>query len=146
MPAVGGRSRSRFVTLLGRPRFDPGNVLHEVAGRVERGPVGGTPGCEHDDGVIALLAGSQLAWAVPPPGGEDRAGWIQAAWVVDWSLTDGDLVVDYQPPPVHVHREEPARVELRHSGPVRLRVSADPAELTAFAAHAREVLPPSGAA
>jgi len=111
-----------YARLLGRPGFDPGNVVCEVEG--------------------ALLVLHELGWVAPPARANQGAGWIQAAWVVGWALDTGELTVDYRPPPILVHHHRPERVELRHTDAQRLRIAADPTELAAFVARASSVLRP----
>jgi hypothetical protein len=116
---------SRFDRLIARPGFDNSRVLYEVHGRVEHGLVdAAVPECHGEDAVVALLVDNELGWAMPPPGG-DCAGWIYQEWIMSWSATGGELVIDYQPDPIHVHYDDPWRVELRITGPFRLRVQAD---------------------
>ena len=131
-----------YARLLGRPGFDPGNVVCEVEGGVEHGPADGAPLERADHGVLALLVRHELGWVAPPARANQGAGWIQAAWVVGWALDTGELTVDYRPPPILVHHHRPERVELRHTDAQRLRIAADPTELAAFVARASSVLRP----
>jgi len=132
----------RYARLLGRPGFDPGNVVDEIDGRVEHGPVDGAPPDRAGPGVLALLRGDELGWVAPPVGPDHGAGWIQGAWVLGWTLDAGDLVVDYRPPPILVHHHRPPRVELRHPDAQRLHLTADPTGLAAFVTRASAVLRP----
>lgn len=133
------RSR-RFAALLGRPGFNPLNVLCEVEGAVAHGPVGAAPVCRGDSGVLALLVGRELGWVVPPVQGGECAGWIQAAWITRWASDADQLTIEYQPPPLHVHHHGWPQVEIRLSEPRLLRITSDPAELVAFVDRAADVL------
>jgi hypothetical protein len=136
----GGRRRGRFARELGRPGFDPRNVVCEVDALVEHGTVGGPPSCRAAGGVVALVRGRQLAWVAPPVRDGNRAGWIRPDWVTAWTLRAGELVVDYQPPPTTVHHHDPLRFEPRFSESRRLRAVADAGRLAAFVHRARRVL------
>lgn len=129
-----------FAAALARPGFDPNNVLYELQCGVACGPVGATAECEAEDGVVALLVRREIGWVVPSQRG--CAGFVQTGWITAWSLDGGDLTIEYTPPPVHVHRDDPFGVEPQHSVPRLLRFTADPAALARFVARARHVLPP----
>jgi hypothetical protein len=136
--------RSRFDRLLSRPGSDVSRVLLEVRGRVEHGLVSASdPNCHSRAGVVALLVDERLGWAVPPPGG-DCAGFIKPDWIMTWSATNGEMIINYLPPPIFVHYHDPWRLDLRITGPFRLRLRADPQKIDELA-H-RALGPPSTAA
>jgi hypothetical protein len=133
---------SRFDQLLARGGRS--QAVFEVHGRVEHGLVDASvPDCDGEEAVVALLIDDSLGWAVPPPG-SDCAGWVHKEWIMSWSATAGELVIDYQPEPIHVHYTDPWRIELRITGPFRLRIRADTQKIDELVR--RAFGPPSAAA
>jgi hypothetical protein len=134
------RQSRRFAALLGRPGFNPLNVLREIEGAIEHGPVGSAPACGGDGGVLALLVGRELGWVVPGSSGDCGRWNIAAAWITRWTLDGEQLVIEYHPPPSLVHPRGSTPVETSPSEPQVLRITSDPAGLAAFVHRAARVL------